>query len=514
MTEPLPLPKFKVGEFVGIDDTPEAFEFFFELVVGKQLPPHARRWIKAIYEAKEQKRGVIIESFRGSAKSTIMTVFMAWRMGHNPMASNIIIRSSMNSANDAGARVAKIISHNSAWKLFFPHVVPLPGDKRFAGGGGSWSAGSGYEIYDNRMSVEEWAQRNAKRTSPSLTSFAYSSKSIIGNRATGVLLIDDIHDEDNTTSELELQRTIRSWTDTISRTRTPECWTIFIGTPWLTNDLLAQLKETGEYVSLKTRVMGPDGEPTWPQMFDKEGIEKLKREDLTGGPGFARMYMCDPSQMENRIFTYHNFPEDAIEETWLMRGGVDYASIEGGGNMRYRSHFALAYVGQNPIDGKWVVVDGVLAQMSQGQAEQAVVAAQQLFPNWDYATVEADGKGAEFIAVLARHPDLKIVPEKTHGVKKRDRITKGLEPILRNGTLRISTASTPFLDRVRMFLNLYPNVSRNDPGWDALDAIYWAVYHELVGLTPDVRNKRPWERTGLREVSHDVNPILVGLTRL
>ena len=479
------------GIFGDTPDTPEGFEFFFKWLVRDkdgvplELTEHARRWIEAVYDAEENDRGVIIKAFRGAAKSIVMSAFMAWKIGKHPTNSNLVIRSSYNSAQDTGLRIAKMIAHNDYWALFFPNI--RPDDEQ---GGAGWSATNGYEVIDISMPRGEWTRLNAGRISPTLSAFPYSSKSIIGNRVTGLLLIDDILDEQNTSSELELSRVRISWTDTISRTRVPGASCVFIGTPWLTDDLLSDLEKTGEYLVLETPVYGPDGRSVWPEIFSEQYIKKLIAEDLTGGPGFARMYLLDPSQIENRTFDPMFFDQDAVRTTWKYRGGLDYASIEGGGALKYKSHFALAYLGQNPETGDWIVTGGVLEQFSQSKAEETVMRTQKMFPNWEYTVSEGDGKGAEFNALLARNPEFRIVEEKTGGVNKEKRLVNGLEPLLRSGRLKISTADTKFLNSLREFLNTYPNVSRNSPGWDAADSVYWGIFHEMQAPPESSRRRR------------------------
>ena len=95
--------------------------------------------------------------------------------------------------------------------------------------------------------------------------------------------------------------------------------------------------------------------------------------------------------------------------------------------------------------------------------------------------------GEQFIPVLRRNPGIRIDARKTKGMRKADRLVLGLGPWLANGRVMISDADTPFLNALRRFLSLYPAVTRNDPGWDAADAVYWALHAFPEALTMSYR---------------------------
>ena len=227
---------------------------------------------------------------------------------------------------------------------------------------------------------------------------------------------------------------------------------------------------------------GTPSSPAWPEGFPEEKIQTERRLDLTGGTSFARMFLLDLTTAHNRVFVHHPYPSHLINTVWPIVGGVDYASVfdPTKRGQAGQSHFALAYVAKLPGGGA-VVFDGVLEQCSQGEAEEFVTKAQGMFPNYLMSVVEGDGKGEDFIQVMYRNPNMRIVPMKTGGKRKTDRLVKQMGPWLRSGRVRISDADTPFLSALRHFLNAYPNVGEHDKGWDAADAVYWS----LRGL-PDV----------------------------
>ena len=64
-----------------LSDTPKGFDLFYAFIHGTPLPKHALVWIEELYKAREKKRGIVIEAFRGSTKTTTLTTYLAYRIG-------------------------------------------------------------------------------------------------------------------------------------------------------------------------------------------------------------------------------------------------------------------------------------------------------------------------------------------------------------------------------------------------------------------------------------------------
>jgi len=451
------------------DDSPESFAAFYELVFGGQPPEHVvDEWIGPLYEARKEGKGVVIEAFRGSTKTTTLTIaFTAYRIGKQPERANLLIQVGDDTAADNTRQIADIIENSPAFKLVFPHVEP----DRERG----WGAG-GYEVKRGDMDYSAWRDLCAKRKDPTLLGVGYKSREIIGRHPDGVLIVDDIHDENNTFSERELSTVRRILTGTIFPTLTEDTWKVFVGTPWVENDVLHYTASTGEFVHIKTPVSRGD-KYTWPDKFGKKEVEKQK--NLAGSIEFARMFMLDLTASQNKVFKYMTFPNSNVRPNWPVVAGVDYAGTRENltqKKMGERDYFAIAYVAKLPGGGA-VVIDGVLEKCSQAEAEGYVKRGQEIYPNYLTAVVEGDGKGDDFIQVISRNPGLKILPMKTKGKGKEIRLVRRMSPWLESGMVRISDAETPFLRELRKELDMYP-MSRYD---DALDALYWA----LMGM-PDV----------------------------
>ena len=475
---------------------PEAikrFDAFYRLVHDNPSPVHSLAWLVKLFKAKEKDMGAVIRAFRGSTKSTTFNTFAAWITGENPAGCSLIIRGTDVAAKESAEQVADIISMNEGFRAVYPYVVPDT-DK-------GWSQ-HGYEvklIHEDGEDVDylAWRRRNSDRRDPSVVALPYTSETVLGMHPSNFLGCDDLHNDDNTTSDRLFRQVVRRLTGTIFPTRRPHNpLTVFVGTPWLTDDVLARVLDTGEYIGIVTPVYTPTDEPvngtdvvqfewetepvklTWPEWMGEGQIIKEYNQDITPNKAeFARMMLCDLTRTERGVFRFQNFPYIDIDVKWPANGGCDYASVPDPTKRDpHRSHYALAYLLKNPATNTLIVYDGILEQCTQEVGEQHIRTAQNSFPSWGMTVIESDGKGEEFIYTLQRQPGLRLDPRKTGGKRKADRLVLGLGPWLANGRVLVSDADTPFLNAFRRFLNLYPNVTRSDPGWDAADSVYWAMH--------------------------------------
>jgi len=502
-------------------DIPESFAAFYELIHGNRLPDHSFEEIKQMYEAHEQGKGALTWAWRGSWKSTVISVtFQAYRIGKEPHKANLTISANDDSAENVTSAISRIIELHKVWKEIFPHVVP---DKDRG-----WGA-EGYNVWDNRMSYEEWTEKNSARIDPSFLGLGYKSSLLIGKHPDGMLVIDDIHDEKNTISDRERQRVVDVVSDTIIPMEVKDenefllTWEQAVGTPWHEDDAYHYLKNTGEYLFKKIPLMVPaeegdkgavfiDGKHpegfvfhdilgwwiiTWPNRWTPEAIIRLRAKNTKRG--FARMYLLDLVAAKEGGFNYQLYPSEAINYNWVTGGGVDYASIRYKieRNTKNRNLFAIAYLAKIPTGGG-VIVGGQAGFHTQSEADGFIEIAQKSFTNWRGTVVEDDGKGEPFVDSLLLKPHLRIIPMLTKGVNKHLRQEKVLEPLLSTGLLRVSDADTPFLNLLRKAFDDFPD--GND---DVRDATYWAVrgFPEIM-----VMQSKDVDEVGMMKAKKKENP--------
>ena len=462
-------------------DTPEGFISFYSYIHNREMPRHAREWVHKIYEAKKEKKGICIEAFRGSTKTTVGTTFVAYRIGLEPQRANLIIQVGDDTARDNTQLIASMIENNAGFKYCFPHVVP---DKEKG-----WGA-SGYEVMRTDMDYGEWRRLNSDRKDPTLVGLGRTSRGIIGKHPDGVCLIDDIDDETTTSSARERETTRKILTGTIFPTFTPTTWKIVIGTPWTFDDTLHYVKSTGEFKHSFCPVR-VDGKPTWPEKFDEEEIESQRR--LAGEIEFARMFLLDLEKAKGINLKWEwvsSYKFENLDKSWPMFMGIDYASTAD--RIRIgedRDYFAAAW-GRITPNGTLVLEDGIRAKISQADAEQRIISFVQMYPYLKQIGVESIGKGEEFYTLLMRAPVfMPLMPIRSHTGEARSkgsRFEKVLAKLFQYGRIMISDRETEFLKAFKDEWISWPGAQHDD----TLDAVYMMVkaaegYISIPSIQPD-----------------------------
>jgi phage terminase large subunit-like protein len=409
--------------------------------------------------------------------------FFAYRVGKEPHKVNAVIRINDEKANETTAAVAQMIEHNPKWKKVFPSVVP---DKERG-----WGA-NGYFV--KRTDVDNWAEICTESPDgPTFVGYGWKSGSIIGSRFNGVVIVDDIHDDQNTRSERTLAQMRSFVNDVLDYCLMKGAWEIWNFTPWTMNDVYAELKSTGLYKHSKTPVMrkAEEGEGSywelderipysgqwwhlyWPEVwgFDRIGEKYLK----TGAIGFARMMMLDLEATKGITLKeewLHYYPANEVDRSWPVYMGIDYASTQDKIRDKKRDYFALALFRAIP-GGGLVLFDGYRGHLSKGEALKKVAALNSAYPYTQLIGVESIGKGEEFYNDLVFVDDAYGVPLPLYEVNyhrgsKGQRFEEWLAPRFQSGRIWVSNAQTQFL---REFINewlLWPNGEHDD----CLDAVY------------------------------------------
>lgn len=459
----------------------EGYGNFYFCLYKREVPEHAKEWVRAIFRAHENESGALIEGFRGSTKSTIAHSIVLFLNSVMPEKSSLIVCATDSDAKNMAQQMADTVEYNAGYKLCFPDIVP---DKDRG-----WGA-EGYHLKDSKVPYDEWVQivmRDHGRD-PSFLAVSITSGSV-GKHPSLCLFMDDIHNRKNTVSEAERKRIVDTLKSDVLPTMSkasPRPFLVVTFTPWDEEDAYAELKKTGMFEWVQTPVYRVveeseiifDDQPielTWPDVFDIQEIQKWR--NLLGKVEFARMYELNLDRAGVTLYVYYTYPHEAIDLRWPTAGGVDFASVrmptrqkEGG-----RSHFALAYVAKTP-QNKIVCFDGILEQCTTAQSEQYVLAAQERYPAYTQTVIESDGKGEEFIGILRRNPRARILPHSTGGRGKDQRLYTEMSPWLERMNVLISTADTPYLNALRRFFERYPNLDKHAKEWDAADALYHSLF--------------------------------------
>jgi len=462
----------------------KGFENFYWCVWRKELQPYAEKdWVPAFATGE----WTILECFRGAGKTADMTVsYNAYTLGKQPWTFNLVIAASDDTANKSTSLISEIIEHYEGWKLCFPNIVP---DKERG-----WGA-KGYFIKDEGFIKQNgygaWLEKCGQDHSkdPSFVGAGIGSADPVGMHPKRIF-IDDIHDIKNSAfpkDRANVVATVRAnIMPTISK---PGKDKPFIGiscTPWDKDDAYHILYNTGLFKRITTPILkftddgnrefeGKKCNLTWDHPLGYDLAKVLSLRKGVSASEFARMYLCDLESAKNRMYKWYSYPEKDVDWGLPMMGGVDYASVfmPTTSHVGGRSYFAMAYGTKLP-NGSVVVVDGVLEQCTQAAAEVYVNRAQNSYSGWLYCNIESIGEGSQFVQLLQRNRSMRIVPipsSATYRGKKEIRQYEILSPLLERAVLRVSEATTPFLDCLRSYLENYPNLDAHAPEWDVADSV-------------------------------------------
>jgi hypothetical protein len=467
------------------DSSGKGYAHFYRLIFGRELPPHAKKdWVPLLEKGIDENIGVIIEAFRGASKTTSITLgWLAFQIGHHPEKSNLLIQASDQIARDNAQQIADIIAHNPGWRLIFPTVIP---DRKIGWGHDR------YEVKRTDLPYPEWRAICAKEKGKdaTLVGLGYQSRAIIGKHPSGILMVDDIHDEQNTASAAQLSSVQQILTGTILPTLNPQTKQIFIGTPWVENDVLAYLKSTGLYHHTKTPIQKEVNgviTATWANRFSLAEIEIQRK--LSGEVEFARMYLLDLSAASGVYLKREwliEYPYQKIEPDWPIIMGVDYASTADQQNNTSRDYFTIAIGRALPGGAGMVLIDGFRGRVSQGEAEEKLKYLAGQYPSLQLIGVEAVGKGEEFFHLMLRTSRLPLQPFHTGRASKGQRFERGMAPLFQHGRAFISDVETSFIRSFKSEWIHWPKSAHDD----TLDAVYWMLNAGLPHLFGSTKNKQ------------------------
>ena len=488
----------------------DAFKIIYKEFYNRPLPEIAEGATEEFIWALENKKGVMLEAWRGFGKSTYFTAWGPAVMGWRPVGSTSLVRVNDQKAKEMGKAIATLIMTNEGWQKIFPYVVP---DEK-----AGWSVENGFNVMDLRVTGDpgspEFERGYAKWrmlcladhvSEQSLLCAGIESGTIIGLHPTNGMWFDDLHDEKNTRSLVELKKT----TDILESNIIPTWFSaggsptlgVFC-TPWSTNppDAYQVMLKTGLFKHVKIPIYTEDenGEvipdtietadgvvnidplfagkkvkPAWPEAFPVDRIAQMIHSFKTR---FGQMGLLDVSLSAPKNMRYQSFPSNDIKwNEWLMTDGVDpVGTVEGVSVGDGISHFALAHLLKTPFN-TLVIGDGILEKCDAFKGEEHIMDSRKTYSRTHQGTsIEMNGIGAIFIGNITRNkgyrPHAHTVNELGKG-SKRERQYQFLQPLFASGSLLVSDGDTPFLNAVREYLDNFPNFARDSYLWDVGDAI-------------------------------------------
>lgn len=273
-----------------------------------------KEWFNAINDY--QKQFINISTFPGCGKTTLICLWLAWRIGQEPYLTWMIVSSSYDQACDRIMAIRRYMEM-PVYKMVFPHIGfdttrPLSRET-FTVKSTKWKYTD-----QNKLDYTSWRMQIGSKgefKDPTIAGFGVTSDKIMGTRITGGIVLDDIHNQKNALTEEQRYKTfnivqgnIKSRLTVSKVSKYPKM--INICNRWHPTDTAGRLselvREDGQPVweNIITPIEDEDGNPTFPEKFSTELVAKLREEQ--GGhnsPSWRMGYLVNPVGASNNAFT-------------------------------------------------------------------------------------------------------------------------------------------------------------------------------------------------------------------
>jgi len=235
----------------------------------------------------------IVESFRGSGKSTVVTtdvpLYLAmfgkadWINGDIGYA--MIVSETSTQAQDLIRRIRNSYDESDALQAAMELTISRSDELEF-------------KIGDRHFNIV------AKGAGQSMRGIVRRDK------RPQVILVDDLEDDEAVMNK-ESRRKLKEWFfKVLLPSRDPENYKIFfVGTPLHDDSLLANLMADSDWCPVKFPIMDDDENPAWASRFNKEWIDKemniFRKQGM--GKAFFQEYMLEVVDDDDAVFKKDNF---------------------------------------------------------------------------------------------------------------------------------------------------------------------------------------------------------------
>jgi hypothetical protein len=264
------------------------FGLFCEYVLRDETSgkPVRQAWMhqKWNYLRRKHNRLVIMSHVEGGKTQQLSVALPLYKLGRNPRSRIAIVSNIQEQSKKIIATIKSYVEKSDQLREVFPHLKP----------GGKWT--------ETLIAVE----RDGNIKEPSVQAFGANGK-ITGARL-DLVIIDDIHGEENVGSKDARDKLYTWFYSTIVSRLSRDAQVIFVGNAWHPDDLLHRLEREGWMTRRFPVVVTPElaqnwpkdklvvGDSTWPERWPSDRIAEIQvgTEDVPPIPPteFARAYMC------------------------------------------------------------------------------------------------------------------------------------------------------------------------------------------------------------------------------
>ena len=241
---------------------------------------------------------VVIEAFRGGAKSTLAEEGMAIGGCYREFENAVIIGSNEDRATERLESIKHEYETNEAIHELFGNMV-----------GQIWQAHKA--VLGNDIVIQ------ARGRGQSLRGLKYR------DRRPDFCLIDDLEDEDTVKTPEARQEMLRWLYRALLPALTPHARVRFLGNRLDDEAVIVKVSEDPDWKHLRYPIMHRDlrtgdWRAAWPQRFPLDWVmrEQTRYERLGLGDAFMQEYMCEATAPESKIFKSEMFKVEPRVRTW------------------------------------------------------------------------------------------------------------------------------------------------------------------------------------------------------
>lgn len=199
---------------------------------GFALPPHLYPVAHALMDERIDRLLIIVGP--GAGKSLLTSVaFPAFVLGHRPWMTILGVSAGEGLMQGFLKAIMDWIEWSPQWKFFFPNVMP---DKN-----AGWSTERGLYVTGHPYG------------DPDASLFcAGLSSSVITGKHGRLLILDDIHNRENSATSLQCQIVRKTYYDTlVGRANPAGARFVMTGRRWSEEDIYGHLKGSGQFVTME-----------------------------------------------------------------------------------------------------------------------------------------------------------------------------------------------------------------------------------------------------------------------
>ena len=291
-------------------ENPKVFRFKFELFCyaffaryfGSEGAPFHDDFINHMKDSYWGNHRYLNLGFRGCAKTSFTKLFITYVILNDNDRSRKYIKVMTRNMGNAKQIVTDVYNNCVSLRDLYGDIFVKEGDKKREETMGSFTTVDQRKLLAGTIGV---TQRGHIQD-------AYRPDWIV---------FDDVEDRESIQSLTQTEATINRIDEAIAGLSADGSW--MCNGNYISEEGVIQWFLNKPHVVVdKIAIMDEDGNPTWPERYNKEKIEQIKNES----EDFYGEYMCDPSRADTAFFERHRVDADidAAKQAAMESAGVKY----------------------------------------------------------------------------------------------------------------------------------------------------------------------------------------------